>query len=558
MDIIKTGVTVTKALRNMGRLREIVIVLVKHGLGEFVSLETLSDILAKIPGLVLPKSRKRGVGALGKRLRQCCEELGPSFVKFGQLLSTREDIFEESFTRELAKLRERVRPIALAEVREAMEESLGRPLEEIFSSLEEEPLGTASIGSVYRGVLKNGDTVVVKVKRPGIDRIIETDFSIILFLIQRLEKVSEEMRYLGLSRIVEDFSESIHRELNFHIEKANSKRFRDNIKAHPGGESILIPKVYGEYSTDKILTMEYIEGPSLNTLAASGQGSKEVRALLDVGLGLFLGTFLRDGFFHADLHGGNIIFSEGKLGIIDYGLMGTLTKSNRHSLVIIVYALAHGKFDALVHEFLDIAEYEDIPDVEALTDDVRRALSPILSLSTQEIDYTSLFKHSVACLKRHRVFLPGEWFIVFRSLVALDGLGRSLNYGVNIFERLEGNMEDFLLSCLSKEELLEDALWTGRDMLSAARSLPRHLKWFIRRWAKNGHILEIKHEHLGRHVQTLVHGLRFLGAIFLAGVFTLCGVLLFLESSLPLAWTFWFLALVSLVGGGFSTRGAKF
>ena len=549
MDIIKTGVSVTKGLKNMGRAREIVTVFAKHGLLEFLSLKALSFLRDKIPDLVLPKAQTGPKGGPGKRLRACFEELGPSFVKFGQLLSTREDIFDEAFTSELAHLREQVDPLPLGEVRTVMESSLGTSLGEIFSSLEESPIGTASIGVVYRGKLRDGTPIVVKVKRPGIDRMIERDFSIILFLAVQLERVSEEVKYMGLSRIVRDFSESIHQELNFHIERANCERFQENLKNHPDKECILVPKIYGEYSTDKILTMEYIQGPSLGKVATSGKHIREVHALLGKGLELFLATFLRDGLFHGDLHGGNIIFSKGKLGVIDYGLMGSLTKSNRHSLVVIVYALAHGKFDTLVHEFLDIAEYETIPDVEALTASIRRALSPLLSLSAQEIDYTTLIKHCVTCLKEHRIFLPGEWFTVFRSLVALDGLGRSLKFDVNVFKILRGNMEPFLLSCLSKEELLEDALWTGRDMLSAARSLPRHLKWFIRRWSKNGHIIEIKHENLGNYVTNLAGSLRFLGTSLLTGLFSLSGVLLFLQGYTLEATLFWTLGLGGLILG---------
>ena len=562
MDIVKTGINVTKALRNIGRLREIVIILAKNGFDEFISLE----ITKRIPGFVLPKSDKKikeelrekkqkdWHGILGKRLRRCFEELGPAFVKFGQFLSTREDIFEKSFTEEMAKLRDQVEPIPLEKVKGIIEKSLGKKTEEVFSSLEEHPLGTASIGVVYRGKLKNGDDIVVKVKRDKIDKIIETDFSIILFLATKMENVSDEIKYLGISRIVKDFSISIQQELNFHIERANCERFKKNLEKYNKKETIYVPKIYGEYSTKNILVMEFVEGIPLNKISKERETTK---ALFDVGLGIFLKTFLQDGFFHADLHGGNIILSGEKLGVIDYGLMGTLSRKSRQNLVVIVYALMNARYETLVHEFLDVAEYDGIPNVEKLVKDVRKAVSPIVGLSAQKIDYTLLLKSCVECLREHKIYLPGEWFVVLRSIIALDGLGRTLKYDVDVFRFMQRDIEEMILSSLSKEELMEESIWAIRDVLSLARTLPRHLKWFLRSWAKKGHTLGLRHEGLDGLVLVLSHALYFLGFAFLTGIFTLSGVLLLGEGEAsgrfreipPLCWVFWSLALLSFCHG---------
>ena len=226
MDLIKTGIGITKTIRNVGRLKEIATIFGRHGFDEFIAL----GLGSKLPGFVLPKSKTRikeelekrsekdWGGVIGYRLRLAFQELGPAFIKFGQLLSSREDIFDQSFINEMKILRDKVKPVPYETVKPIIERELGKPIDEIFQSIDPTPLGTASIGCVYKAVLKDGTDVVVKVKRPGIDRMIETDFAILLFMSGQIEKVSEEIKYLGLSRIIHDFGMTLQNELNFNVE----------------------------------------------------------------------------------------------------------------------------------------------------------------------------------------------------------------------------------------------------------------------------------------------------------------------------------------------------
>ena len=226
MDLIKTGIGIGKTIRNVARLRDIVSVFARHGFAEFISI----GVTSKIPDFVLPSSQKdikreiaeKGEKSLGKtlgyRLRLCFEELGPAFIKFGQLLGSREDLFDKGFIDEMHQLRDKVKPVSLTISIKTIEESLGKKFSEVFESIDEKPVGTASIGVVYKAKLLNGDEVVVKVRRPQISKEITRDFSILSFLATQVEKASEEIRYLGLSRIVNDFAISLQNELNFNIE----------------------------------------------------------------------------------------------------------------------------------------------------------------------------------------------------------------------------------------------------------------------------------------------------------------------------------------------------
>ena len=268
MDLVKTGIVISQTIKNVGRLREIVGVFAKHGFSEFIT----RGVTAKIPDIVLPKSKALSKKELlskestdwgeiiGKRLRESFEELGPVFVKFGQLLSSREDIFPDSFINEMKKLRDNVKGVEFVKVKEAIEKSLNCNIGDIFKEVDESPVGTASIGVVYKGILVNGDKVVVKVRRPNIIKCIENDVSVLMFLANQIEKISEDIKAIGIRRIVSDFTVSLQGEVNFNTEALNATRFKENVEIHDENEVIYIPKVYGEFTREDIIIIELIEG----------------------------------------------------------------------------------------------------------------------------------------------------------------------------------------------------------------------------------------------------------------------------------------------------------
>ena len=317
MDLIKTGIGIGKTIRNVGRLRDIVSVFARHGFAEFISI----GVTSKIPDFVLPSSQKdikreleeRGDKSLGKtlgyRLRLCFEELGPAFIKFGQLLGSREDLFDKGFIEEMHLLRDKVKPVSLKISIKTIEESLGKKFSEVFESIDEKPVGTASIGVVYKAKLLTGEDVVVKVRRPKISKEISRDFSILSFLANQVEKASEELRYLGLSRLVHDFAISLQNELNFNIEAMSCTRLKSNLERHDKDNLFHLPKIYEEYTSEKIMVMEHLKGTPFSDKKI--QESIEVlRPKLDTAVLMFMKTFLQDGFFHADLHGGNFFYLE--------------------------------------------------------------------------------------------------------------------------------------------------------------------------------------------------------------------------------------------------------
>jgi ubiquinone biosynthesis protein len=568
MDLIKTGIGLTKTIRNVARLREIVGVFAKHGFDEFVSL----GLNSKMPSFVLPKSQQRIKeeiesklendlhGAIGYRLRLVFQDLGPAFIKFGQMLSSREDIFDQSFINEMKILRDNVKPISFSEIREKVEKDLNQKLGDVFREIDEEPLGTASIGVVYKAILVDGSDVVVKVKRPNIDKVIETDFRILTYLAGKIESVSEEVKFLGISRIIHDFGLSLQNELNFNTEALNCERLKKNLKRHDKKNIFYLPEIFKEYTTEDILVMERLKGHPFSNQKAIEPKLEELKPKLEEGVKLFLKTFLKDGYFHADLHGGNFFYLDnGNIGIIDFGLMGSLGKKGRKSFIAIIYSLITFNYENLVFEFLDVAEYESIPDVNSLTIDVRDALSSYIGLTVSQIDFSILIQTVMKTLKNHQIYLPRDWYIVFRALMTLDGAGKSIGFDVDIYGLMEQDIQEIIKTTLNKDELIEEAIWSARDLLSVTRLLPRHIKWFTRTWAKNGYAFDLNIKGHEKPMQNITSALIFLSFSLISCIFIGSGVLVLGGEPIhhwqripTLTWLFWTIAALAFARG-FST-----
>ncbi len=563
MDIVKTSLGISKTIRNAGRLREIALVFARYGFGDLIG----KSVVPKFPDLVLPRSSKnitievKGKAPkdwgqiIGQSLKLSFEELGPAFIKFGQLLASRDDLLPPSFIFELAKLKDSVKPIPFVEVKKIINDSLGESFTKSFASIDESPIGTASIGGVYRGVLKNGDQVVIKVRKPNIEKDIETDFSILLFLVSQMEKVSEEIKYLGLTRIINDFSSTLEGELNFYFEAFNCKRLKTNLAKHDLENLIYVPKIYDEFTSENVLVMEFLDGEAFTKYKDNGD-CPEVKEKLEQSLSIFLKTFLADGFFHADLHEGNFLYlrSSGQIGVIDFGLMGFLGSRSRKSFIAIIYSLINFNYENLVYEFLDVAEYGDIPDVDLLVNDIRDAINPYVGLSVGQINFSKLFKKILNVLKRYGIFLPRDWYIVFRAMITLDGVGRSLGFDTDIYKILEKNIKEILEEGFDKRELIEEAVMATRDIASLTRLLPRHFKWFLKDFSKKKHRFDFNIVDLQKSTKRLSYSISFLGHCLLAAVFILSGVILLgdgftgaIDEIKNITWVFWSLGLLLIV-----------
>ncbi|MCT4642600.1 MAG: AarF/UbiB family protein [Bacteriovoracaceae bacterium] len=561
MDLVKTGIGLTKTIKNVSRTKEIVSVFWKNGFDEIISKTKLHNV---IPGFVIPKVRMKNAleesrknkeiwETIGFRLRKSFEELGPSFIKLGQLISSREDILDPLLIKELKQLQSNAGGVEFNEVKNIIEEAFNKPIEMIFKSFNEKPIGKASIGIVYEATLIDGSDVVVKVRRPGIKSILENDFEIISFIVSRLEKVSDELKYLGISKAIDDFFHSINLELNFLIEAQNCKKLRENITKIDKENIFVLPTVFDEYTRENILVMSKLDGTPFNQL---GHVTKEspLNNILDESVKMFINTLLVDGFFHADLHGGNFfLLDDNKIGIIDFGLMGSISKKNKENLVAILLAVVTNNYENLVYEFLDVAEYDQIPQVDQLIIDVQKALTPYIGLSVQDIDATAFVNAIVTTLSTHHMYLPRQWFIIFRSLMTLDGVGKSLGLNINIFKIIDEQIHDIMSEFVSKDALLSEALWIGRDTLNSLRIIPRHIQWMLKEFSRKKYRLDVELVGVQNEIKKISNGLFFFSLMFFSSILIFSGVYLLKDITISelkdipvIVWSLWAIATLAI------------
>ncbi len=274
---------------------------------------------------------------------------------------------------------------------------------------------------------------------------------------------------------------------------------------------------------------------------------EDVVVKLEKSIELFTHTLLADGFFHADLHGGNFfVMKDRRIGIIDFGLMGTLSKKQRANLIGILYAVITHNYDNLVYEFLEVAQYDSVPDHEELIRDIKDSISPYVGLSVQETNMSELVRNLIRTLSKHELYLPREWFIIFRALITLDGVGKSIGLDINIFKLLDKDMPKLINELLSKKNAQEEVMWIAKDLLSSLRIVPKHMKWFLKEVSKNNYALEHRIQGIENFTNQISRALYVLGLSMLAGIFILSGSLFALNRELlsfydipVISWVFW-------------------
>lgn len=487
LSLLRTGRKFGQAVKNVGRLREIVGVLAKNGfvdlvermhLGRFLvgRLRTFSESQSQLPAPV--------------RLRRAFEELGPTFVKLGQLLSTRSDLLPDAFVAELTRLQDGVQPLSFELVREVVESELGAPLHERFAQFDQAPLASASISQVHAAVLPTGEQVVVKVQRPEIRGIISKDIALLKFLASLLERYVPEARVANPRVLVEEFFQTISLELDFVIEANNMQRMADNLRELT---DIVIPRVYRSLSTERVLTQERLYGVRVNDLEALDRAGIDRKRLVQVGSRAFFRTVLIDGLFHGDLHGGNLFALPGnRLGIIDFGIVGRLSERARDQLASMVMALLHEDFEQLCYHYAELGAAEASIDFDGFVRDTRQVLSPYLGLPLHQLKLGRVLIEATKVATRYRIKVPAEWMLVFKAILTTEGMGRRLDPDFDLLASGRELVRELLRKRYSYSRLRRELLVSSRDVIDLVRGLPRQLRWMLRKFNSNDFAFEIK------------------------------------------------------------------
>jgi ubiquinone biosynthesis protein len=491
--ILATPRQVSRTVRNIARIRQISTVFAKHGFQELMDKLGFARFIPQKYRRAQPDDRLTAP----ERLRLCFEELGPTFIKLGQLLSSRSDLLPEHYVRELSKLQDRVTPLPYTVIRNSVERELGAPVTEIFSTFSTEPLASASIGQVHEATLKDGTAVVVKVQRPAIDVLIKTDISVLTTLAAACERYFPETAVLSPQTFVEEFFQVMTLELDFILEANNILKSRENLKSLT---DVYVPAVYLEYCTHKVLVVEKLTGFKLDDSATLKKEGFDGKLLAETAARAFLKTALEDGFFHGDLHMGNLFalapseLSEGRprLGMIDFGIMGYLTPRARESLLRILVALSDQNFESLCLEYAELGASRGSTDFDAFQRQVQSTVAPYLGLPLSQLNVGKVLMDATAVAARHHIRIPREWMLIFRAIYTLEGTCQKLDPAFNPMPLLEAYVEPLLRPDLDWSKFSKDMLLGSRDMQYVAQMLPRQLHWFFKRLASNGYAIEIK------------------------------------------------------------------
>ncbi len=463
-------------VRDVRRLDQIARVFARHGFGFLFSrlsgkdaavARAVEEALEETGGAEAAPSAQGQ--ALAIRFREAIEDLGPTFIKFGQILSTRPDLIPAVFCDELQGLQDDVEPMGLDDVKSVIREELGRDPDQVFAAFDEAPLAAASIAQVHRARLEGGEAVAVKVQRPGIGATIEADLDILYWLARQLVAVAPETRLFDPAGIVREFEKAIRKELDFAAEARHMERFARNFR---DVDYVHIPTVHKPLSTSKVLTMEFIDGVKITDAVTQGLGDGEV--LAKRALHSLFKQFFKDGFFHGDLHPGNILVVPGnRLVYLDFGLVGRLTPDMKDRVVDLLFAVARRDFDAMARVLFDIGEREGAVDYDAFVADVYDVGERYFDETPlSEVDMGGLFRELVQGAMRHHMHMPATYTMVFKSLVTVEGLGKRIAPEMDIIAEAQPFIAELLKERYAPERLLKRANEMGHTLGRLMRQVP--------------------------------------------------------------------------------------
>lgn len=491
MQWIRKGRQIGQAVKNVQRLRQVLAVFAKHGFVDIVDRMSLGKFL---PRRLAAFAESEADRTTQERLRLSFEELGPTFIKLGQLLSTRPDLLPESFVEEFTKLQDNVQPLPFEIVKRVVEAELKCRIEEAYSWFDPNPIGAASIGQVHQATLLSGENVVVKVQRPEIQKLIDTDVSLLAFLAGLLEKYVPESRIVEPKIIVEEFFKTLAFELDFVIEANNISKISENMKTFP---EIVIPRVFKHLSTGRVLTQQKLEGIRVNDLKALDAAGIDKKKIVEIGARAFFKSVMLDGLFHGDLHGGNLFILPGnRLGIVDFGIVGRLSQKSRDQLANMVMSLLTEDYENLCYQYAELGMVGPSIDMEGFQREVRNALSPYVGLSLSELNVGKILIQATQIATKYNIKVPGDWMLVFKAIFTMEGMGRTLDPHFDLLAMGQDLVKELVKNQYSMQRLSKDFLWIAKDAAALLQVLPRQIRWMFRKFNSNDFAFEIKSPEL--------------------------------------------------------------
>jgi ubiquinone biosynthesis protein len=446
--------------RTFGRISEIAQVAVRHGFGYFFHRNRLGDLLPSDgkPGGDVPPSER------GRHLRELLDELGPTFVKFGQLLSMRPDILPPDIIAELRGLQDDVSPFPYEQVEEMVLLELDQPIERLFREFDPVPLAAASIGQVHRATLPNGRDVVVKVQRPGAARQIEADLNLMYQAARLAKERVRALDFIDAEALVDEFARSIRQELDYRLEARNADTFRKNFAGHP---HVRIPRVYWTYTRPRVLTLEYMDGTQLADIELLGWTPEQRRRLAEVLTEAWMTMIFRHGFFHGDPHPANVlVFAPDRIGLVDFGLAGRLTDEDVSKATGLFIDVANENVEALPKRLAELGVRYPKEREEEFVVELREMFYRYYGASLAEIDPQQVIRDVFGLIYRMNLRLPTKFVLLDKAIATLGSVGIELSPDFNVFEVAKPYARSLLLGRYTPARIASRA---RRESISLAR-----------------------------------------------------------------------------------------
>jgi ubiquinone biosynthesis protein len=506
-------------IKNFFRLLTILNIIISHTLRNWFYSGPFRKIFD-------PKGKKRVSRA--ERFRLIVEDLGPTFIKFGQILADRPDLVSENLRIELKKLQSSARPFDDEEAISIIETELGNDVDNVFSYIDRKHIASASIAQVFRATLVNGEKVILKVQRPGIKRKIELDLKLMQIFAKRIHKAYPELSSFNLVSFIDTFGDILLKELDFTHEMSNMLRFTHIFKED---ERCHIPRVYSRYCTPRLLVMEYIEGYNPSNIELLREKGFSTQTIAENGVNIVLTMILRHGFFHADPHPGNIfIRGNNQVVLIDHGMCGTLKPKQINGLVNFLLGFSDQNSIKITKALLQLTETKSFQNYEDMEFEIDELIKTYSYLDYNQIDISGLFSDTFKVLMKYGIVIPANLYMLLKTLVTIQNLAEELEAKISLPEMIRPFAKEKIMERFSWESIKGKVVNSVEDYLYLVEHLPRDIREIVTNFKNDGlkHTLKLGDDSISNK-QIRAH-INRLGVILLIGFMLVCSTLLMIYS----------------------------
>jgi ubiquinone biosynthesis protein len=522
-----------KTVKNVNRIREVIKILIKYGFEDIVARTTLRRLVPTKNKTTWTRQDRPVLDyTVWERIRMVIEELGPTFVKLAQSLSNRPDVLPEPLIRQFEKLQDNVPPFDVKIARGMVERSIGKKIDEAFSYFDDKALGSASIGQVHRARLLNGDDVVIKIQRPGAKKQIITDLSLLKDFVKLTETYFKTNGILNPLEIVETFERSMLNELDYIIEARNIAKFR---RVYKNNSILVVPKPYIELTTSRVLVMEYVSGCKITDVEQLKRWGLDPKQVAKDGLALYLNQIFEVGFFHADPHPGNVLIKpNGKIILLDYGMVGTLMEQQKFAFANLFISLAQQDARGMAIHLRRLAKESDIDDLKSLEFDITAMIEEYLTYSdSSDTNLAGITNRLQQIIYTHQLAVPGSIFLILRAIAILEGISKVLDPEMDVFGFVKPYGLKILQNEFSFKRVRRDLYYSFSEISSLIYNLPNELRFILRKIRSGKLVFNIEHKGLDQLLKEMDFAVNRLTMSLIIGALLISSSISLNVSNLP-------------------------